>query len=137
MKDRDRILIVGSIAGFTPGSFQAVYNGTKAFVDSFTEALREELKEHKGIQLTTLLPGATDTEFFDRADMENTKVGADPKKDDANKVARDGWNAMMSGTPRVTSGWSTKAQVALSGIVPQSVLAGQHAGMAEPGSAKN
>ena len=69
-----RILITGSIAGFMPGTFQAVYNGTKAFIDSFSFALRNELKD-SGVTVTCLMPGATDTEFFARADMLDTKVG--------------------------------------------------------------
>ena len=76
MKDRGhgRILITGSIAGFMPGTFQAVYNGTKAFLDSFSFALRAELKG-SGVTVTCLMPGATETEFFERADMLDTKVG--------------------------------------------------------------
>ena len=76
MRDRGkgRILITGSIAGFMPGTFQAVYNGTKAFIDSFSFALRDELKD-TGVTVTCLMPGATDTEFFERADMLDTKVG--------------------------------------------------------------
>ena len=70
-----RILITGSIAGFMPGSFQAVYNGTKAFLNSFSFALREELKDTRR---HGDLPdaGRTETEFFERADMLDTKVGA-------------------------------------------------------------
>ena len=76
MKDRGhgRILITGSIAGFMPGTFQAVYNGTKAFLDSFSFALRAELKG-SGVTVTCLMPGATETDFFERADMLDTKVG--------------------------------------------------------------
>jgi short-subunit dehydrogenase len=73
-RNEGRILITGSIAGFMPGSFQAVYNGTKAFIDSFSFALRNELKE-TNVTVTCLMPGATDTEFFDRAGMEDTQVG--------------------------------------------------------------
>jgi short-subunit dehydrogenase len=80
-RDRGKILITGSIAGLMPGSFQAVYNGTKAFLDSFAWALRNELKD-TGVSVSCLMPGATDTEFFERADMLDTKVGADPKKAD-------------------------------------------------------
>ena len=70
-----RILITGSIAGFMPGTYQAVYNGTKAFLDSFSFALRHELND-TGVTVTCLMPGATDTEFFERADMLDTKIGA-------------------------------------------------------------
>lgn len=74
-----RMLIVGSIAGFMPGSFQAVYNGTKAFIDSFSFALRNELKD-TGVTVTCLMPGPTETEFFRRADLMDTKVGTDKKQ---------------------------------------------------------
>ncbi len=130
-----RILITGSIAGLMPGSFQAVYNGTKAYLDSFSYALREELKDD-GVSVTVLMPGATETEFFERADMMDTKVGTG-KKDDAAKVARDGWDAMMSGAGHVVSGWQNKLQAAISHITPDSVLAKRHADMAEPGTAKD
>lgn len=84
-----RILITGSIAGFMPGSFAAVYNGTKAFMNSFSFALRNELKD-SGVTVTCLMPGATNTEFFERAGLEDTKVGAG-KKDDPVDVARVGF----------------------------------------------
>ncbi|WP_294390994.1 SDR family NAD(P)-dependent oxidoreductase [uncultured Sphingomonas sp.] len=129
-----RILITGSIAGLMPGSFQAVYNGTKAYLDSFSYALREELKD-SGVTVTVLMPGATETEFFDRADMLDTNVGTQDK-DDAGKVARDGWDAMMSGAGHVVSGWKNKLQAAISHITPDSVLAKMHRNMAEPGSGK-
>ena len=132
-----KVLVTGSVAGFIPGSFQAVYNGTKAFVDNFTEALRNELKDHKGIQLTTLLPGPVDTEFFERGDMLDTQVGADPHKADPADVAKDGWNALMAGDARKVSGMMNKLQVGMSGLMPQSQLAEQHRKMAEPGTAKS
>ena len=75
-----RILITGSIAGFMPGTYQAVYNGTKAFLDSFSFALRHELKD-SGVSVTCLMPGATETDFFERADMLDTKVGQQEKDD--------------------------------------------------------
>ncbi len=130
-----KILVTGSIAGYVPGAFNAVYNGTKAFVDNFTDAIRNEIKDSTGVTLTTLMPGATETEFFDRAGMGDTKVGQSEKADPA-KVARDGWDAMLAGKDRIVSGWFNKLQVAASGVVPPSVLAGQHRDMAEPGSAK-
>lgn len=130
------VLVTGSIVGYIPGAFNAVYNGTKAFIDNFTDALRNELKDDKGITLTTLLPGATDTEFFARADMEDTNVGQ-AKKDDPEKVARDGWDALMAGKARVTSGWYNKLQVATAGVVPPAILAGLHRRIAEPGSGKD
>jgi short-subunit dehydrogenase len=128
-----RVLVTGSIAGYIPGAFNAVYNGTKAFVDNFTDALRNELKDIEGVTVTTLMPGATDTEFFERAGMEDTSVGQAKKADPA-KVARDGWQAMLKGEERIVSGFMNKLQVAVAGIVPPSILADQHRKMAEPGS---
>lgn len=130
-----RILITGSIAGFMPGAFQAVYNGSKAFIDSFAEALRNEIKD-SGVTVTTLMPGATDTRFFERADMMDTKVGTSDKADPAD-VAKDGWKAMLAGDGHVVSGWSNKVTAALAHITPASMLAEQHRKMAEPGSAEN
>lgn len=130
-----RILITGSIAGFIPGTFQAVYNGTKAFMDSFSFALRAEL-EGSGVTVTLLMPGATDTEFFERARMESTKVGAG-KKDDAADVVKVGFDAMMKGEGDIVSGWKNKLQSALASVTPAGVLAEQHRKMAEPGGANN
>jgi uncharacterized protein len=134
-RDSGKVLVTGSIAGYIPGSFQAVYNGTKAFIDSFTDALRNEIKESKGVTLTTLMPGPTETEFFDRAEMLDTKVGSD-KKDDPAKVAKDGWTALMDGKAHIISGWQNKLQVAAAHVAPASMMAEQHRHMAEPGTAK-
>ncbi len=132
IRGEGRILITGSIAGFTPGSFQAVYNGTKAFIDSFSFALREELKD-SGVTVTCLMPGATDTEFFDRAEMADTAV-AQGKKDDPAFVARVGFDAMMDGEGDVIAGWKNKLMSAMANITPAGMLAGQHRKMTEPGS---
>jgi short-subunit dehydrogenase len=129
-----RILFTGSIAGFMPGSFQAVYNGTKAFIDSFALALRNELKETQ-VTITCLMPGVTDTNFFERANMLDTKVGAQEDKADPAEVARIGFDAMMLGEADVVAGLKNKLQVAMAGITPAEVLAEQHRKMAEPGSA--
>jgi short-subunit dehydrogenase len=131
---RGRILIVGSIAGFMPGTFQAVYNGTKAFLDSFSWALRNELKD-SGVTVTCLMPGPTATEFFARADMLDTKV-ASAGKDDPADVARTGFAAMMRGDGDVVTGWKNKLQAAIANVTPAAVLAEQHRKMAEPGSAR-
>lgn len=131
-----KILVVGSVAGYIPGAFQAVYNGTKAFIDSFTEALRNELKEADGVTISTLMPGPVDTEFFARGDLLDTQVGSDPNKRSAEDVASDGWKAMMRGKPSIFSGWTTKIQGVIANVVPGSVLAEQHRKMAEPGSDK-
>jgi short-subunit dehydrogenase len=128
-----RILITGSIAGFMPGTFQAVYNGTKAFIDSFAFALRAELKD-SGVTVTCLMPGATETEFFERADMLDTKVGVG-KKQQPDEVAKVGFEAMMRGDGDVVSGWMNKLRAAMANVTPASLLAEQHRKMAEPGGA--
>jgi uncharacterized protein len=128
---RGRILITGSIAGFFPGSFMAVYNGTKAFLDSFSVALRNELKE-TGVTVTCLMPGATETDFFETADMEDTKVGQSEKADPAD-VAQQGYRAMMKGDSGVVTGFMNKVQAAFSGVIPDTVLAQMQRRMAEPG----
>ena len=129
-----KILITGSIAGLMPGSYQAVYNGTKAYLDSFSYALREELRD-TDVTVTVLMPGATETEFFERAHMMDTKVGTQEKADPA-KVAADGWKALNDGAGHVVSGWDNKLRAAISHITPDSMLAKMHTGMAEPGTAK-
>jgi uncharacterized protein len=129
-----RILITGSIAGFMPGTFQAVYNGTKALLDSFAYALRAELKG-SGVTVTCLMPGATETEFFERADMVDTRVGAG-KKQSADEVARMGYDAMKRGEGDVVTGWQNKMRVAMTHVMPSEALAEQHRRMAEPGGAK-
>jgi len=127
-----RILITGSIAGFMPGTYQAVYNGTKAFIDSFSFALRAELKG-TGVTVTCLMPGATDTDFFARADLLDTKVGQQ-EKDDPADVAKVGFEAMMRGDGDIVSGWKNKLMSAIANITPAGLLAEQHRKMAEPGS---
>jgi short-subunit dehydrogenase len=133
-RGKGHILITGSIAGFMPGTYQAVYNGTKAMLDSFSFALRHELND-SGVTVTCLIPGPTDTEFFARADMLDTKVGQG-KKDDPAEVARIGFDAMMKGQGDVVSGWKNKLQTAIATVTPSGVLAEMHRGMAEPGSGK-
>jgi short-subunit dehydrogenase len=133
-RNAGRILITGSIAGFSPGSFQAVYNGTKAFLDSFSFALREELRDTK-LTITCLMPGATETEFFKRADMMDTKVGTE-EKDDAAEVARAGFDAMMRGEGDIVTGMKNKIQSSVANVTPAAALARQHRKMAEPGTAK-
>jgi len=131
-RGRGRILITGSIAGYIPGSFSAVYNGTKAFVDSFAAALRNELK-HTEITVTCLMPGPTETEFFERAGMLDTKVGRQ-KKDSAADVARVGFEAMMKGEADVVSGFKNKLETVMANVTPAGVLAERHRRLAEPGS---
>ena len=134
-RNAGKILITGSIAGFIPGSFQAVYNGTKAFLDSFSFALREELRD-TNVTVTCLMPGATDTKFFERADMMDTSVGV-AEKDDAAIVAKTGFDAMMRGDGDVVSGMKNKIQSSVANILPAGMLARQHRKQAEPGSARS
>jgi uncharacterized protein len=129
-----RILITGSIAGFIPGSYQAVYNASKAFLDSFAFALRNELKD-TDVTVTCLMPGATETEFFDRAGMEDTKIGTS-KKDDPTDVAKRGFDAMLKGEGDVVTGWMNKLQTAIANVTPSDMLAERHRKQAEPGSAR-
>lgn len=134
-RNQGKVLITGSIAGFIPGSFQAVYNGTKAFIDSFADAIRNEIKEADGVTVTTLMPGPTETEFFERAGMLDTDVGAS-EKDDPAKVAQDGWQALMDGKAHIVSGWKNKLQAAAAHVTPAGIMAERHRKMAEPGSAE-
>jgi uncharacterized protein len=132
-RGRGRILITGSIAGMIPGTYQAVYNGTKALLDSFSFALRAELKG-TGVSVTCLMPGATETDFFERADLMDTKVGVS-KKQPAEEVARAGFNAMQRGDADVVTGWNNKLRAAISNLIPEPVLAEAHRRQAAPGSA--
>ncbi|HEX8050248.1 MAG TPA: SDR family NAD(P)-dependent oxidoreductase [Solirubrobacterales bacterium] len=130
-RDEGRILITSSIASTMPGSFQAAYNASKSFVQSFALALRNELKD-TGLTVTSLMPGPTDTEFFERAGMEDTPIGEGPKDDPAD-VARQGFEALMAGKERVVSaGLKTKAQEAAAKVLPDSVKAELHRKQAQP-----
>jgi len=118
-----KILNLSSIAGKTPGPWQSVYHGTKAFVQSFTESIRSENKD-TGVSITALLPGVTDTDFFNKADMQESKMVQD-KSSMANPadVAKDGYTALMSGDDKVVSGFKNKMQVAMANVTPDSVVA--------------
>jgi uncharacterized protein len=123
MVDRQngKILNVASIAGKIPGPFQSIYHGTKAFVHSFTEAIRAETAE-TGVTITSLLPGATNTDFFHKAHMEESKILKQNLADPA-KVAADGFHALMKGDDMVISGLRNKAQVVLSNLIPDRAVA--------------
>ena len=126
-----RVLVTSSIASTMPGAFQAVYNASKSFVQSLTEALQEELKD-TGVTLTALMPGPTDTDFFRRARLLDSRVGQGPKDDPAD-VARQGYEALMAGKPKVVSaGLLTKAQAVATAVLPDRVKALAHRKMAEP-----
>lgn len=125
MADRGegKILNLGSVAGKLPGPWQAVYHATKAFVLSFTTAVREEMKD-SGVTFTALMPGVTDTDFFNKAGMNGSKVVQD--KDamaDPADVAKDGYEALMAGKDRVISGFKNKLEVNASNLMPDSTVA--------------
>jgi len=128
-----RILITGSIAGQIPGSFQAVYNGSKAFLDSFSFALGNELRE-SGVTVTCLMPGPTDTDFFREAGLEDTRVGAG-KKQDPKEVAQAAFAAAMNGEASVVPGFMNKVQSVFADLLPDTTLAEMHRRMAKPGTA--
>ncbi|MBV9611267.1 MAG: SDR family NAD(P)-dependent oxidoreductase [Acidobacteriaceae bacterium] len=133
-RGRGRILFTASIAGTMPTPYQAVYGATKAFVRSFSQSLRHELKE-SGVSVTALMPGATETEFFERAGAEDTKLGAS-EKDNAAEVAKEGFEALMAGKDHVVTGsFKNKMQAAAGYALPDPMVAAGHAKLSEPGSA--
>jgi short-subunit dehydrogenase len=129
-----KLLITSSIASTMPGPYQAVYNASKSFLQSLAEALATELRD-TGVTVTSLMPGPTDTEFFERADLTDTKLGQGPKDDPA-QVAKQGYEALMAGKDKVVAGsLLTKAQAAANSVLPDRLKSAAHAKMAEPGSA--
>jgi uncharacterized protein len=134
-RDAGRVLFTSSISATIPTAYEAVYGGSKAFVQSLALALRDELKD-TGVTVTTLMPGPVDTAFWDRADARDTALGADGGKDDPADVARLGFEAMMNGDERViAASASSKAQGRLGRFLPDSAKASLHARRAAPGSA--
>src|SRR3954465_9290679 len=130
-RDQGRVLFTSSIASTMPGSFQAVYNATKSFLQSFAEALQDELKD-SAVTITSLMPGPTDTEFFHRAGMDDTP-GGQSSKDDPAEVAKQGFEALMAGRRRVVAeSLKTKAQELANKVTPDSVKAAMHRAMAKP-----
>jgi len=126
-----KILNVASVAGKVPGPYQAVYHGTKAFVHSFNQAVRAEIKGTP-VTITSLLPGPTDTDFFRKADMLDSKVVQEGELAAPADVAKDGYEAMIAGKDMVISGFKNKLQVAMGNITPDSILAEQTGKMQEP-----
>ena len=126
-----KIMNLSSIASKAPGPWQSVYHGTKAFVQSFTEAVRSEVKD-TNITLTALLPGATDTDFFNKADMQQSKIVQEEKLDDPAKVAENGYQAMMKGDDKVISGWKNKMQVSMANMSTDSGAAEKMKKQQEP-----
>ncbi len=133
-RGQGRILFTSSIAALMPGPFEAVYAASRSFIQSFSEALRNELKD-AGVTVTALQPGPTDTNFFHRADMDDTKAGAS-KKDDPAQVAKQGFDALMAGKDHVVAAsLMTKVQAAMTNVLPATANAAQHRKLSEPGSA--
>ena len=137
MRDRNagRILVTGSVAGHMPGPYQLVYNSTKAFIDDFCVGLHNELKE-TNVVVTCLLPGITDTNFFKRADMEDTRAGQSDSKSDPADVAKDGYEALLEGDTQIVSGFMNKIQTQFADILPDNVVAEMHRRLAIPGGGK-
>ncbi|NHC43973.1 SDR family NAD(P)-dependent oxidoreductase [Motilibacter aurantiacus] len=132
-RNAGKVLFTSSIASTMPGSFQAVYNASKSFVQSLAEALQNELKDTE-VTVTSLMPGPTETDFFHRAEMDDTTVGQS-SKDDPAQVAEQGFKALMEGKNRVVGGGvKTKVQELGSKVMPDALKAQMHRGMAEPGS---
>ena len=130
-----KILITGSIAGYLAGSYQAVYNGTKAFLNLFGAAIRDELKD-TGVTVTVLKPGVTDTNFFETASMEpGTPVG-ESNKDDPAAVAKTGYDALMRGDADVVYSLKNKVASAITNVLPDSLVAKAHRKMSEPKAAE-
>jgi short-subunit dehydrogenase len=126
-----RVLVTSSIASTMPGSYQAIYNASKSFVQSLTEAVQDELKD-SGVTITSLMPGPTDTNFFARAQMLATGMGKGPKDSPAD-VAEQGFQALMAGEKKVVAASvAVKAQEALNRVLPDSVKAFGNRVMAKP-----
>jgi short-subunit dehydrogenase len=129
-----KILFTSSIAATMPGPYEATYAASKAFLLSFGEAIRHELRD-TGITVTTLMPGPTETEFFERAGLQDTKLGSSDKDDPA-EVAREGFEALMAGKDKVVAGsFKNKVQAGASKVLPETGRAKIHGSMSEPGSA--
>ncbi|GGF26808.1 SDR family NAD(P)-dependent oxidoreductase [Hymenobacter cavernae] len=130
-RNEGKILQVSSIGGELPGPLQSVYHGTKAFITSFTEAIRAENKD-SNVAITALLPGVTDTDFFDKADMEDSKLVQEGSKADPAKVAKDGYEALLANKDKIISGFKNKAQVAMSNLMPDDMVAANMLKQGEP-----
>jgi short-subunit dehydrogenase len=132
-KGSGKVLFTSSIAAMSPGPYQALYNASKSFIQSFAEAIKDELRD-SGVSVTALQPGPTDTEFFERAGLEDTKLGSG-KKDDPAKVARQGFDALMAGEAKVIAGGlKSKVQGEAMKVMPDKVKAAMHREQTRPGS---
>jgi short-subunit dehydrogenase len=122
-KGRGRILNLSSVDSKAPGPLNSVYHATKAFVQSFTQAIATEVKD-KGITVTALLPGATDTDFFNKADMQQSKMVKDGKLEEAKAVAKEGYDALMRGDQMIVSGGlKNKMKIAMSNVLSDKAAA--------------
>lgn len=131
-KGSGKILNLASVASKAPGPWHSVYHGTKAFVLSWSEAIREELKD-SGITVTALLPGPTDTDFFNKADMNTSKILEDRDNlASPEEVAIDGYNALMNGDDKIVSGLKNKLSVAMANMASDSMAAHRMAEMQKP-----
>lgn len=137
-RGQGKILYTSSIASQAPTPFQAVYGASKAFLTSFAEGIRNELKG-SGITISILMPGATHTQFFHRADMEDTKLGSEEKyRNDPEEVARQGFEALMEGKENVfAESFLTKLGGYAMKILPDKAKAQLHRKWSEPGSARH
>jgi short-subunit dehydrogenase len=129
-----RLLFTSSTTAAMPGPYEATYAASKAFVFSFAEAIRYELRD-TGVTVTTLLPGPTETHFFERAGLTDTKVGAG-RKDDPAEVARAGFDALLAGKDHVVAGaLRNRVQMLAARTMPPAAAAALHGRMSQPGSA--
>lgn len=134
LRDEGRVLFTSSVASYMAGSYEAVYSATKAFLESFAQGIRNELKDTK-VTVTTLQPGATETKFFERAELEDTRIGAS-KKDDSRQVAHQGLMALAQGRSYVIAGSpKNRVMAGMAKFMPQTVTAQEHRMLSKPGSA--
>jgi short-subunit dehydrogenase len=130
-----KVLITSSIAATQPGPYEATYAASKAFLYSFAEGIRTELKD-SGVTVTALLPGPTATRFFDRADLGDTRLGAGPK-DDPEEVAQQAYEALMAGKDHVVAGSVVnRVMVAAERLLPERAKAAAHTLLSKPGTAQ-
>jgi short-subunit dehydrogenase len=134
-RGQGRVLFTSSIAGTMPAPFEAVYGASKAFLTSFAQAIRNEMKD-TGVMVTALMPGATETNFFHRAGLDDTKLGVS-EKDDPVEVARQGFEALMEGKDHVVAGsFKNKMQAVAGHALPDPMVAEMHRKQSEPGSGR-
>lgn len=123
-RNSGKILQLASVVSKAPSPYQAVYGGTKAFIYMFTEGLISEL-ENSNVTMTALMPGPTDTDFFNKAGAENITAVVDGELADPAKVARDGYRAMQNGESKVVSGFKNKLQMAMGNFMTDEAMAAQ------------